>query len=145
MTKIPTDLKPGDKLWYSETECATVSHNPIMRGTYWQAHCGTVVQADHPDKQAGGVAYALQSGREIGEDTPPIIRIERIASAPIPAPKPDPLIFGASIPGCEPVPKRDEYVPLTDGEAWMFSIIEGTERSAIRDAHRAGWERRRTP
>lgn len=59
----------------------------------------------------------------------------------------DPLIWGASIPGTEPVAVRDEYVPLTKDEAWSFweSLRPLPVHGTVAAIHRAGWEGRRTP
>ena len=60
----------------------------------------------------------------------------------------DPLIWGASTPGTEPIERReDEYVPLTDAEIRVYyhQLSDVTTRSLVLAAHRAGWERRRTP
>jgi hypothetical protein len=61
--------------------------------------------------------------------------------------KPDPLIWGASIPGTEPVPQREEYVPLTDDEACDFlnSPSYDSILGVIIGAHRAGAMGKRTP
>lgn len=74
--KIPRDLKPGDRLWYSKTEYSTVAltdacpvspyNEDSVRATAANGLC---------------MIYYLRDGREIIRDTPPIIRIERIASA----------------------------------------------------------------
>lgn len=80
--KIPRDLKPNDRLWYSKTEYAVVAKGAATSRVY-QA-------ADGDAKPAGIIAlaggkqmrYSIESGVELLGDTPPIIRIERIASAP---------------------------------------------------------------
>lgn len=73
--KIPRDLKPGDRLWYSETEYATVRRTKSCPSCY-----------DNNSIRAMAydciMVYMLEDGREWFQDTPPIIRIERVASKP---------------------------------------------------------------
>ena len=57
----------------------------------------------------------------------------------------DPLIWGKSIPGTEPVRDMDDYVPLTANEARVFYTSRSNALDCILIAHRAGWEHRRTP
>lgn len=72
---IPRDLKPGDRLWYSETEYATVEKRPGHNVCYWQS--GAVNAYVN-----GNIMYYGVDGKEEWGDTPDIIRIERIASKP---------------------------------------------------------------
>lgn len=74
--KIPRDLKPGDRLWYSKTGYATVA-NRIGRRTFKWVNGS--INAKHGN---GKSMFYMQDGTEEWGDTPPIIRIERIASAP---------------------------------------------------------------
>lgn len=78
--KIPTNLKPGDRLWYSKTEHATVAESP--NGGAWvyapDRRIPARILATVGEKYLN---YCLDDGREIFGDSPPIIRIERIASA----------------------------------------------------------------
>jgi hypothetical protein len=73
--KIPSNLKPGDRLWYSKTEYATVRRTKSCPSCY-----------DNNSIRAMAydciMVYMLEDGREWFQDTPPIIRIERIASKP---------------------------------------------------------------
>lgn len=71
--KIPRDLKPDDRLWYSETEYATVTTDAGRWATGY-------IDTRRSDGQL--LIYRLRDGVEEGGDSPPIIRIERIASAP---------------------------------------------------------------
>lgn len=75
--KLPKDLRPGDRLYYSKTEYATVQNRLTTATPYF---CDGCIRAVAPN----GVTmfYATDNGTESCNDTPPIIRIERIASAP---------------------------------------------------------------
>ena len=71
--KIPRNLKPGDRPWYSKTEYATVSNIGWGR---WDPGDRSL-HAYTPTGRA--MRYREDNGREVCGDTPPIIRIERIA------------------------------------------------------------------
>lgn len=85
--KIPKDLKPGDKLWYSQTKYATVkptaNHINCYDSDSIRAQseetpmydCDIFMLADGTEYPTGG------SGRKI-------IRVERVVSKPPKAPKP---------------------------------------------------------
>lgn len=77
---IPRDLKPGDRLWYSKTECATIKDSPV--NYYGQPspydRWGDIWALG--DKTQKMYCYR-EDGHEVDGETPPIIRIERIASA----------------------------------------------------------------
>lgn len=78
--KIPRDLKPGTKLWYSETEYATVGWTNGDTYDHDNQRHRDILWATSP---AGTwLCYDVETGKEIDRHTPPIIRIERIASAP---------------------------------------------------------------
>lgn len=78
--KIPRDLKPGTRLWYSKTEYATVSIGTYTKVSYQPANdfhvAGVMAVAGTREMR-----YRLCDGVEVARDTPPIIRIERITSA----------------------------------------------------------------
>lgn len=74
--KIPRNLKPGDRLWYSETGFATVADRIEANTPYYND--GHI----HSLGIRGGLYVYNTDGREFGHDTPPIIRIERMKSAP---------------------------------------------------------------
>lgn len=73
--KIPRDLKPGDRLWYSKTEYAIVEPSWLCPSCY-----------DHDSIRARRLGYEsadvwyLMGGHQ-GGGTKKVIRIERIASA----------------------------------------------------------------
>ena len=73
--RIPRDLKPGDRLWYSKTKYATVS--VYNRGAF-EFYFNTLSVHAYVGG-CKGVRYT-EDGREVDGDTPPITRIERIAS-----------------------------------------------------------------
>lgn len=78
--KIPRNLKPGDRLWYSKTEYATVAPGELTKLVYQAA---TDFHVDGIMAKVGkrSMRYRLKNGVEVQRDTPPIVRIERIASA----------------------------------------------------------------
>lgn len=101
------------------------------RGATLQLNIARVWKDENP---VGGFAFIFQPNEyRIKPGTDPG---ERTAN---------PLIWGASIPGSEPVPVRDDYVPLTECEVSAFYRSGSSTRCCIEVAHRAGWERRRTP
>ena len=73
--RIPKDLKPGDRLYYTKCRYVTV----IEDTGAWPK---TVYAKTHYDGQPGYMRYWLKDGVEVRFDTPPIIRIERIAIKP---------------------------------------------------------------
>lgn len=73
--KIPRDLKPGDKLWYSKKEYVEVIEDT---GAWPKTVYAKSLRRDMP----AYMRYWLRDGAEVRFDTPPIIRIERIASKP---------------------------------------------------------------
>lgn len=83
---IPRDLKPGDRLWYSETEFATVcAANGNTPGMAY-------FEDDFEDQSRGLICaqtssgtymnYWCDTGMELEGDTPPIVRIIRKTSKP---------------------------------------------------------------
>lgn len=79
--KIPRNLKPGTKLWYSKTAYATVhdASNRYQPADYIRGWPPGVLATR---KDGEDLRYNSCDGREVMGDTPPIIRIERTASAP---------------------------------------------------------------
>ena len=91
-----------------------------------------------PPVSVDGVdSHAPHGGLYVYLEDSALVRVGEGASVP------DPLIFGASIPGDQPVEAREEYEALTHGETVAFH--PEFAHQAIRDAHRAGWFKRRTP
>lgn len=72
--KIPKDLMPGDRLWYSKTEYSTVANMIDATSPYNYRWCVRSKSGHH-------TMWYTPAGVEVCGDTPPIIRIERIASA----------------------------------------------------------------
>lgn len=73
--RIPTDLKPGDRLWYSKTEYATAAE---LDGELYRDDPKRIMST----KGDLLMIYDCVDGSEMWHETPPIIRIERIASKP---------------------------------------------------------------
>lgn len=80
MTKpiIPRDLKPGDRLWYSRDKYAVIGDDAS-----WVMYRPMKPESIHAwdDRGDGCGRRYYENGTEIDGDTPPITRIERIASA----------------------------------------------------------------
>ena len=85
--KIPRDLKPGDRLYYSKTEYVTAAHNQSLYGD--GIGCNSIwIWATIPD--GSWTAYDINTGHEVDRATPPIVRIVRVTSKkPKPKPKKD--------------------------------------------------------
>lgn len=77
--KIPRNLKPGDRCHLLGGGFVTVDPEGYNKYSF-----GTGLRASGYARGYSGslVIYRLEDGAECGGDTPPIIRIERIASAP---------------------------------------------------------------
>lgn len=79
--KIPHNLKPGDRLWYSKTECVTVGwdrgQDPVL---YEEAFTEGKIRLWTTQGDSSWAAYTMD-GTEVDGDTPPIIRVERVTSA----------------------------------------------------------------
>lgn len=73
---IPRDLKTGDRLWYSKTEYAIVTSSGY--GAWIDRRPS--IHCELP-QHGRCMRYYLTSGKEVCNDTSPIISIERIASA----------------------------------------------------------------
>lgn len=71
---IPRNLRPGDRLWYSETKYAEVKESPAGRWVYAKDYV-------YAEADGASMNYMLEDGIELMGDTPPISRIERISSA----------------------------------------------------------------
>ena len=80
--KLPRDLKPGDKLWYSKTDFATVRTRPNEQTCYYDR--GGVCACN----PSNSVLIYNPNGVEFSLGTPSIIRVERFTSKPA-KPKPD--------------------------------------------------------
>lgn len=128
MTDIPEWAKP---LVAARERGATLQCREV--GCEWDDEGPALVRAGGFSFNMPSYCYRVKPGTDHGERTA------------------DPLIFGASIPCNEPVPVVDEYVPLRNVEVWAFSNAypatgANTQwEQVVRAAHRAGWERRRTP
>lgn len=82
--RIPADLKPGDRLYYSRTLYAVVGlkdddGNEIK--DYYETAAFNGRDWLWATASGNRVAYEMD-GTETDGDTPPIVRIERIASKP---------------------------------------------------------------
>lgn len=78
--KIPRNLKPGTKLWYSKTEYATAAVDLVDSLLYDEQAWRDDTWIWAKDDKGNYLAYNMD-GHEVDGETPPIIRIERIASA----------------------------------------------------------------
>ncbi len=108
------------------------------------SHDDYPVKTNTGGANGGEHSWRLDGRRASDVNSGDCIRLEKRR----PVTRPDPLIFGASVPGNEPVAvKAEEYEPLTALECAAIAAGSGITFNIahIRSAHRAGWFKRRAP